>query len=258
MAGHSARNLSVRRTVSQSGRATCENLQRGSPTAMTSAMPVTARLPPQRSKGMRGRHDTHRRFEVPAANGSPTLLHRSVSSRPTSALDQERTSPAYLAMSALPPKADKQRTSRYVRFVPIAAVSSCSKMSAEASLLDHLVGAREQGRWQRNPQRLGGPQIDGQCKLGRLHHRQIDGLGPFEDSPAIDRGLRLGFPNIDAVADEAAGLDELAQFVDRGNPVAGSQRDELTAPCDEDPVGQEHEPAGTFLHDARPGRVDLV
>src|SRR5262249_58376488 len=67
MAGHPARNLSVRRAVSQSGRATCENLQRGSPTAMTSAMPVTARLPPQRSKSMRGRHDNHRRFEVPAA-----------------------------------------------------------------------------------------------------------------------------------------------------------------------------------------------
>src|SRR5262249_25177600 len=37
---------------------------------MTSAMAVTARLPPQRSKSMRGRDDNHRRFEVPATNGS--------------------------------------------------------------------------------------------------------------------------------------------------------------------------------------------
>src|SRR5215467_12071807 len=43
MAGHPAPNLSVRCAVSQSGRATCENLQRGSPTAITSATPVTAR-----------------------------------------------------------------------------------------------------------------------------------------------------------------------------------------------------------------------
>src|SRR6516162_5239752 len=70
MVEHPARNLSVRCAVSQSGRATCENLQRGSPTAMTSAMAVTARLPPQRSKSMRGRDDNHRRFEVPATNGS--------------------------------------------------------------------------------------------------------------------------------------------------------------------------------------------
>src|SRR5439155_18196703 len=41
-----------------------------SPTAITSATPVTARLPPQRSKSMRGRHDNHQRFEVPATNGS--------------------------------------------------------------------------------------------------------------------------------------------------------------------------------------------
>src|SRR5262249_42411707 len=70
MAGHPARNLSVRCAVSQSGRATCESLRRGSPTAITSATPVTAMLPPQRSKSMRGRHDNHQRFEVPATNGS--------------------------------------------------------------------------------------------------------------------------------------------------------------------------------------------
>src|SRR6266481_984262 len=70
MAGHPARNLSVRCAVSQSGRATCENLRRGSPTAITSATPVTAGFPSQRSKSMRKRHDNHRRFEVPAANGS--------------------------------------------------------------------------------------------------------------------------------------------------------------------------------------------
>src|SRR5215831_18979625 len=52
------------------GRVICENSQRGSSTAMTSATRVNARLPPQCSKNMRGRHDNHRRFEVPATNGS--------------------------------------------------------------------------------------------------------------------------------------------------------------------------------------------
>src|SRR6516165_7926881 len=45
MAGHPVRNLSVRRAVNQSGGVICENSQRGSPTAMTSATRVNARLP---------------------------------------------------------------------------------------------------------------------------------------------------------------------------------------------------------------------
>src|SRR5947199_6997794 len=70
MVGRPASRLAVRRVVSRSGRAICENLQLSSPTAITSATPATARLPPQRSKSMRGRHDNHQRFEVPATNGS--------------------------------------------------------------------------------------------------------------------------------------------------------------------------------------------
>ena len=43
-------------------------------------------------------------------------VHRSKSGPPMSALGQKQISPFTDAMSALPPKADKQRTSRYVRF----------------------------------------------------------------------------------------------------------------------------------------------
>src|SRR5215831_315701 len=74
MVGHPACRLSVRCAVSRSGSAICENLQRGSPTAITGATSVTAKLPPPRSKSMRGRHDNHRRFEVPAANGSRPIV----------------------------------------------------------------------------------------------------------------------------------------------------------------------------------------
>jgi hypothetical protein len=70
MVGRPASRLAVRCVVSRSGSAICENLQPRSPTAITGATSVTARLPPQRSKSMRWRHDNHRRFEVPAANGS--------------------------------------------------------------------------------------------------------------------------------------------------------------------------------------------
>src|SRR5262245_23819628 len=39
-----------------------------------------------------------------------------------SALGQQRTSPAYLAMSALPPKADMRELTRHVRYAPIPNV----------------------------------------------------------------------------------------------------------------------------------------
>ena len=51
-------------------------------------------------------------------------VHRSKSGPPMSALGQKQISPFTDAMSALPPKVDKQRTSRYVRFVPEA--DSCA------------------------------------------------------------------------------------------------------------------------------------
>jgi hypothetical protein len=63
MAGHPTRNLSVRYAVSQSGRAMCESLPRGSPTAIGSAASLTARLPSPHCKIMRGRRDNRRRFK---------------------------------------------------------------------------------------------------------------------------------------------------------------------------------------------------
>src|SRR6266446_9065645 len=74
MAGRPALSLSVRCVVSQSGRVTCENLQQVSPTAITSDTSVTARLPRQRSKSVRGPHDNRRCFEILAANGPRPIV----------------------------------------------------------------------------------------------------------------------------------------------------------------------------------------
>jgi hypothetical protein len=65
-------------------------------------------------------------------------------------------------MSASPPKADKQQTSREVRFVPEAAVSNRSK---KARLFDHLVGGRDKIGRKRKPKRVGGPEIDDEIEL---------------------------------------------------------------------------------------------
>src|SRR6202048_1585145 len=70
MAGHPARNRSVRCAVSQSGRATYEISRRSSPTAITSATSIAAKVPSLHSNIMRWHHDNPRRFKIIPANGS--------------------------------------------------------------------------------------------------------------------------------------------------------------------------------------------
>ena len=55
--------------------------------------------------------------------------------------------------------------------MPLAVVSRCSIVKPE--LLDHLVGAGEQGRWYFEPQSVGGRQVDDQIESGRLLDRDV-------------------------------------------------------------------------------------
>jgi hypothetical protein len=70
--------------------------------------------------------------------------------------------------TALPPKAEVHRRPCYVAKVPISDLSKCSKLS---KLLDHLVGAGEQGRRHVETERFRGLEVNNQLKLGRLLDR---------------------------------------------------------------------------------------
>src|SRR5262245_65339132 len=92
--------------------------------------------------------------------------------------------PSRRPMSAFPPKADIRLTLRRVRFVPKA-----DKCAGNEDLFDHLVGAGEQRRWNFEPERSRGHEIDDEFELGGLHDRQVGSLGAFEDLTGIDADL---------------------------------------------------------------------
>jgi len=71
----------------------------------------------------------------------------------------------------LPPKADILRCGRDWR------------------LFDHLVGSRNQDRWQVNTERFGGFVVDDELKLCRLLNRQLSWSGAFDDF--VDVSSRL-------------------------------------------------------------------
>ena len=53
------------------------------------------------------------------------------------------------------------------------------------ALLDHLVGDREQTRWNGKPHRFGGSHIDDEVELGRLRDRKLARFLAFEDASHI-------------------------------------------------------------------------
>lgn len=99
----------------------------------------------------------------------------------------------------------------------------------ENRLLDHFVRAREENGRNRQPQRLCRFEIDHQFELGRLPDWQLRRFRPSQDRASIDADLPIHLGEAGTIADEAAGPDRLAAFVNRGKRVARRQGDQLRA-----------------------------
>ena len=71
-----------------------------------------------------------------------------------------------------------------------------------ARLLDHLIGQEEQGGGHRDPERLGGLEVDDQLELRGLLHRQVGGLGTLQDLVHIRRPAPPRVRRARPIADE--------------------------------------------------------
>src|SRR5262249_4717259 len=90
-------------------------------------------------------------------------------------------------MSALPPIATEERTSRIGSEGP--TTDSCA--AKKIALFDHLVGAGKYSRRHVEAQRLGSLEIEHHLVLGRRLHRQVASLLALEDAVDVAGGKCL-------------------------------------------------------------------
>src|SRR5262249_34514225 len=131
-------------------------------------------------------------------------------------------------------------------------------LGANAPLLDHLVGAREQRRRHIEAERLGGPHVDEQLDLRGLLDWQVDRFLAFENTASVDAGQTVGVRKTASIADEPAGRRELAKLIHRWYRVAERQRGQLFGPTDKETVSGDYKPACSQSRHVSEGRVELA
>ena len=137
--------------------------------------------------------------------------------------------------------------------IPLAPKRPCGKPHSITS----SVMARSPGGTSM-PSSLGGLQVDDELELGRLHDRQVGGLGALEDVAGIDADLTKHVRDVGSVAHQPAGCDKITIRISRRNPVARRQGGKLHAAAGEECVGSDEEGIGALARKGGKGRIDLA
>ena len=106
-------------------------------------------------------------------------------------------------------------------------------------LLDHLVGNGKYGWRHLDAECSRRMKVDDELEFGRLQHRQVSGLGAFEDAAGIDAGLTKGVCDVGSVTHQPTGFHRLTDRVSRGNPVARRQSSKLHAATDQEGIASD-------------------
>src|ERR1700730_5445893 len=125
-------------------------------------------------------------------------------------------------------------------------------------LLDHLVGASEDGRRNLDAQRFRYLEINEEIEFGWQHYWQFGRLFAFDDAPSIVARLAVCLRPAGAIAHEAAGFDLLAIGKNGRQGVARRQHDQFNAFREEKRVGAYDHRTNSLLFNNRESIVDLT
>src|SRR5258708_24657676 len=123
--------------------------------------------------------------------------------------------------------------------------------------LNHLVGGYEQLIGHAEAEHPGGPGVDDQLELVRLHDRQVRRLGTLEDAAGIDADLAPRILDAGSVAHQPAGFGIVTQRICRWEPVERRQLGPLDPPAPQEGIAGDEDAAGPLACKSCEGRIDL-
>src|SRR5215475_8185982 len=100
-----------------------------------------------------------------------------------------------------------------------------------ARLFDQLVGGGEEGPWHVEAERPGGLHIDDQLVLGRCLNWKVGWVLAFEDAVNVTCCAYIGINGRWPVGEKTATLGEIAERIDRRQPVTTRKRDDEVSMC---------------------------
>src|SRR5262249_40833526 len=103
----------------------------------------------------------------------------------------------------------------------------------------HLVGNGKHPWWHLDAERSRRMKVDDELEPGQLQHRQVGGLGAFEDGASIDADLTKPVRNVGSVAHQPTGLHGVTGPISRWNAVARRQSSKLHAAADQESVASD-------------------
>ena len=80
-------------------------------------------------------------------------------------------------------------------------------------LFDHFVGAGQQLCRHGEAEHRGGLGVDDQLEFGRLHNRQVRGLGTLKDATDIGADLAPRIRNVGSIAHQPTGFGKVARGI---------------------------------------------
>src|SRR5258708_25730849 len=122
--------------------------------------------------------------------------------------------------------------------------------------LNHLVGGYEQLIGHAEAEHPGGPGVDDQLELVRLHDRQVRRLGTLEDAAGIDADLTPRILNAGSVAHQPTGFRIVTQRICRWEPVERRQLGQLDTPAAQEGIAGDQEGVGPLACKSCEGRID--